>query len=552
KGNQLDIHVNFDSQVITLFKEVRNLLWLNHPVPHAITNVSKEARRVYPFAVSLMESLNTLGQTDLSIENMGEDTILLCGFRNDVQSFIAKGTSVRWETFVLAYDVHVRHAGDDGRSSDDKLHVQFVRNLGNSISILQSKVSTLSTIQVSVDATLRDLQTCAFTPEAFRQHLEALQRAIDQLNLETYANIRYWVSRTNDKVIETLRTRLQQALKDWSEEFEQGDATSSAQREEGSPNVETFAHDIVMQNQVIQLEPPLQDAKAGWLDNLHAWLAIIADLPRIQASRFESALTIGGPSAATTYSELPLMCMDALATLYESIATKLDVAQIYVDEWLQFQSLWDLQLDQIQDDIGEELDLWLQLIQEIRQKRDTFDTSGNKRSFGHLVINYEQVQSKVNAKYDQWQHDLLAHFSSLFATRLVDVYVELQRARKDLEGSSMQTSSTAQAVSFITVVQTCKRQTKVWEPEMETFRQGQQTLSRLRFQYPKDWLYVEQVDHEWTALVEVLERKSKLIADQTDALRAKIVAEDGVVTRRIAEATDRWNEERPVSGSIPP
>ncbi|KAI7053050.1 Dynein heavy chain, partial [Hortaea werneckii] len=39
KGNQLDIHVNFDSQVITLFKEVRNLLWLNHPVPHAITNV---------------------------------------------------------------------------------------------------------------------------------------------------------------------------------------------------------------------------------------------------------------------------------------------------------------------------------------------------------------------------------------------------------------------------------------------------------------------------------------------------------------------------------
>ncbi|GAB1730251.1 hypothetical protein NU195Hw_g9200t1 [Hortaea werneckii] len=552
KGNQLDIHVNFDSQVITLFKEVRNLLWLNHPVPHAITNVSKEARRVYPFAVSLMENLNTLGQTDLSIENMGEDTILLCGFRNDVQSFIAKGTSLRWETFVLAYEVHARHAGDDGRSSDDKLHVQFVRNLGNSISILQSKVSTLSTIQVSVDATLRDLQTCAFTPDAFRQHLEALQRAIDQLNLETYANIRHWVSKTNDKVIETLRTRLQQALKDWSEEFEQGDATSSSQREEGSPNVETFAHDIVMQNQVIQLEPPLQDAKAGWLDNLHAWLAIVADLPRIQASRFESALTIGGPAAATTYSELPLMCMDALASLYESIATKLDVAQTYVDEWLQFQSLWDLQLDQIQDDIGEELDLWLQLIQEIRQKRDTFDTSGNKRSFGHLVINYEQVQSKVNAKYDQWQHDLLAHFSSLFATRLVDVYAELQRARKDLEGSSMQTSSTAQAVSFITVVQTCKRQTKVWEPEMETFRQGQQTLSRLRFQYPKDWLYVEQVDHEWTALVEVLERKSKLIADQTDALRAKIVAEDGVVTRRIAEATDRWNEERPVSGSIPP
>jgi dynein heavy chain 1, cytosolic len=554
RGNQLDIHVNFDSQVITLFKEVRNLLWLNFPVPHAVSNVSKEARRVYPFAVSLMESLNTLAQTNLAIENMSDVTVLLCGFRNDVHSFIAKGTSVRWETFVLAYDVHVRHAGDDGssRSGDDKLHVQFVRNLGASITTLQSKVSMLSTIQVAVEASLHELQTCPFTPTAFQTHLEALQRSIDQLNLESYSNIPYWVSKTNERVIETLRLRLQQALKDWSEEFEHGEGTALPAKEEGSPNVETFAHDIVMQNQLIQLEPPLEDARAGWLDNLHAWLGTVCNLPRIQASRFETALTLGGTGGPRTYSEMPLMCMDALANLYESIEGKLAVAQTYVDEWLQFQSLWDLQLDQIQDDIGEELDLWLQLIMEIRQKRDTFDTSGSKRSFGHLIVNYEQVQSKVNAKYDQWQHDLLAHFSGLFATRLVDVYAELQRARKDLEGSSMQTSSTAQAVSFITVVQTCKRQTKVWEPEMETFRQGQQTLSRLRFQYPKDWLYVEQVDHEWTALMEVLERKSKLIADQTDALRAKIIAEDGVMSRRIAEATERWNDQRPVSGSIPP
>lgn len=146
KGNQLEIHVNFDSQVITLFKEVRNLLWLNFNVPHAISNVSKEARRVYPFAVSLMESLNTLAQTNLAMQGMVEVVMLLSGYRNDVQAFIAKGSPLRWDTFVLAYDVHVRQNPENalGRSSgDDKLHVQFVRNLGNSIATLQSKVSTL-------------------------------------------------------------------------------------------------------------------------------------------------------------------------------------------------------------------------------------------------------------------------------------------------------------------------------------------------------------------------------------------------------------------------
>lgn len=554
KGNQLEVHVNFDSQVITLFKEVRNLLWLNFNVPHSISNVSKEARRVYPFAVSLMESLNTYDQTNLAIDGMSQVSILLNNYRNNVQAFVAKGAPLRWDTFVLAYDVHIRQVGSEGDAAgrgDDNRHVQFVRDLGNSITTLQAKVSTLSSVQVSADAALRELQTCGFVQDAFRSHLEAMQRAVDQLNLESYANIPFWVAKTNDKIVETLHSRLQQALKDWAEDFEDP-SQHSTEKEAGTPNIETFNHDVVMQNQTIQLEPPLEDARAGWLANLQEWLATVCDLPRVQASRFESALTVGGSKAATTYAELPAMSMDSLATLYESIESKISVAQNYVDEWLQFQSLWDLQLDQVQDDLGEDLELWLQLIQELRQKRETFDTSGMRRSFGYLVINYEQVQAKVNAKYDQWQHELLGHFAGLFANRMVDVYAELQKSRKDLEGQSMQTTSTSQAVSFITVVQTCKRKSKVWEPEMETFRQGQQTLSRLRYQYPKDWLYVEQVDHEWTALQEVLERKSKLIADQTDALRAKITAEDGVVSRRVAEITEKWNEERPVAGSIPP
>ncbi|SMQ54365.1 unnamed protein product [Zymoseptoria tritici ST99CH_3D7] len=552
RGNVLEISVNFDSQVIILFKEVRNLLWLNFNVPHAITNVSKEARRVYPFAVSLMESLNTYAQTGLVIEGMTDVTALLSGYRNAVQSFIAKGTAIRWETFVLAYDVHARQVGEGG-SGDDKLHVQFVRNLGNAIATLQSKTSALSAVQVTVDTALRELRSCPFSPEAFTSHLETLQRAIDQLNLEGFANIPYWVAQTNDRVVEILHARLQQALKDWTEDFEHGfGAEQNSQSEVGSPNIDVFAHDIVMQSQIIQLEPPLEDAKAGWLGNLHAWLGTVCSLPKLQASRFENALTVGTSAPTITYSELAIMSMGALASLYECIEKKLSVAQRYVDEWLQFQSLWDLQMQQIQDDLGEELDLWLQLILEIRQKRDTFDTSGMRRSFGHLVINYEQVQSKVNAKYDQWQHDLLTHFSTMFATRLVDVYTELQRARKALEGQSMQATSTSHAVSFITVVQTCKRQTKIWEPEMETFRQGQQTLSRLRFQYPKDWLYVEQVDHEWAALMEVLDKKSKQIADHTEGLRAKIIAEDGVISRKIAEMTERWREQRPESGSIPP
>ena len=61
RGGGFQLAVNFDPQIITLFKEVRNLLWLNFQVPHAITNMAKDAKRVYPHAVSLMETVRTYG-----------------------------------------------------------------------------------------------------------------------------------------------------------------------------------------------------------------------------------------------------------------------------------------------------------------------------------------------------------------------------------------------------------------------------------------------------------------------------------------------------------
>jgi Dynein heavy chain, N-terminal region 1 len=39
--------VNFDLQIITLFKEVGNLLWLDFQVPHVITNMAKDAEQVF-------------------------------------------------------------------------------------------------------------------------------------------------------------------------------------------------------------------------------------------------------------------------------------------------------------------------------------------------------------------------------------------------------------------------------------------------------------------------------------------------------------------------
>lgn len=93
KGGGYMLAVNFDPQVITLFKEVRNLLWLGFQVPHAIGNMAKDAKRVYPHAVSLMETVRTYGQTLHLVEENQVIEMLVAEYRNEAQNMVTRGES---------------------------------------------------------------------------------------------------------------------------------------------------------------------------------------------------------------------------------------------------------------------------------------------------------------------------------------------------------------------------------------------------------------------------------------------------------------------------
>lgn len=87
----LQLVVNFDPQTITLFKEVRNLLWLGFQVPHTVSNIAKDAKRVYPHAVSLMETVRTYQQTVTRVQENPGITALVAEFHNNAQEQISKG-----------------------------------------------------------------------------------------------------------------------------------------------------------------------------------------------------------------------------------------------------------------------------------------------------------------------------------------------------------------------------------------------------------------------------------------------------------------------------
>jgi dynein heavy chain 1 len=565
-GNSYELAVNFDPQVITLFKEVRNLWWLNFQVPHAINNVSKDAKRVYPYAVTLIETVRTYAQTVRSISEIPEVAPLLNGYQANSEALIQEGIFLKWESFVHNYDIHTPRTAYAGpsvsttASRSESKHVKFVREFAAAIATLQSKTITLASVHAKVQSTLKEMESCTYSFDAFRQRIDVIQQAVDQLNLETYANLQWWVDETNMRIENILLNRLRRAIHDWLEIFNNPD--TAFQSEDGTPREDdklntlpkfnSLVHEISIRNQTIFLNPPLNYAEGQWLVDLEIWLKVIGSLKKVKASRYEMSLGPNVDDSESDFSHLPGRCVESLIEVHNAIKSRLITVGEYVDKWLQFQSLWDLRSEQVQEELQEDLSMWLQILQEILTDRNTFDTSESKKEFPHLTIKYEQVQLKVNGRFDQWQQEILTKFAALLGGRMNLVFSEIQEARKDLEGQALEASSTQQAVTFITTVQQCRRKAKSWEVDVELFRQGETTLKRQRHRFPKDWLHMEQIDNEWTMLKQVLERKSKIVEDQSDALRAKIIAEDSLVNQRIAEASAQWAEEKPISGHIPP
>ncbi|BGP45295.1 dynein heavy chain [Rhodotorula kratochvilovae] len=569
QGGALQLMVNFDPQIITLFKEVRNLLWLGFQVPHTISNIAKDAKRVYPYAVSLMETVRTYSQTVAKLQDNPEIAPLVAASHKKAQEQIAKGMGYRWEHFVNTFDGRsLSYVAGTGVDNSGSKHTHYVREFASIVAEFQDRTDHLVDLYGDISRTVDELGTCTYAAEAFSERLASLQKTIDTLNLEGYANLDSWTAALDKKVEKVLAGRLRSVIERWCDEFTKDVETSArsettaaarkkvALKEPAGPDdalkLDTLVHEVRIQNQVIYLDLPLERARASWYRLLQSWLGVVCGLTRIQSSRYEIGLKLRSSSPeALNYSSLLSTFTDGtLERPFALVEDKLREVGAYVDKWLQFQSLWDLEAEYVYSRLGDELSAWQQLLLEIRKTRSTFDNSETQRSFAVAVIDYEQVQSKVNAKYDTWQRDLLGRFGGKLGAAMKETHAAILKARHDLEQHSIETSSTAATVSFITFVQDVKRRVKQWAPQIEVFSSGQKTLERQRYQFPSDWLYVDQVENEWSAFNEILARKNASIQEQLAGLQLKVVAEDKVLHNRIDETVAEWEANKPIQGSL--
>ncbi|XP_070577189.1 cytoplasmic dynein 1 heavy chain 1-like [Ptychodera flava] len=543
-GNVLKLRVNFLPEIITLSKEVRNLKWLGFRVPLGLVNKAHQANQMYPFAISLIESVRTYERTCEKVEECPSISLLVAGLRKEVQALIAEGIGLGWESYKLD---------------------PYVQRLAEAVFNFQEKVDDLLLIEEKIDVEVRSLETCAFNANVFGEVLNRIQKAVDDLNLHSYSNLPQWVARLDKEVEKRLASRLQAGLRAWTkcllgETVQDQDDTMdtdapTAHKPGGEPQITGLIHELRITNQVMYLSPPIEETRYQLMQQLFAWEAIVCNQKRIQSQRYQVGLDHHESETETTYRSLLTQLTDgpsALDDSYSAIAETINKVQEYIKVWLQYQSLWDMQPHNIYGRLGENLNNWMQLLVEIRQARTTFDTSETRKEFGPIVVDYAKVQSKVNLKYDSWHKEVLSKFGTMLGDEMSDFHLSVSKSRSELESQSIDTASTSDAVSFITYVQGLKRKVRSWERQVDVYKNGQRLLEKQRFQFPSSWLYVDNIEGEWGAFNEIMKRKDGSIQQQVASLQMKIVSEDQAVEGRTTDLLTEWEKGKPTQGDMKP
>lgn len=542
KGNLLKLRINFIPESITLAKEVRNLRSLGFRVPLAIVNKAHQANQLYPFAVSLIETVKSYERTIEKIDGKDSAQLLVAGMKKDVQAILVEGVGLVWESYKLD---------------------PYVQKLAEAISGFQEKVDELLTINELIEVEVKSLETCAYSSNVFRDILNKIQKAVDDLSLHRYSNLKEWVNRLDKEVEAKLAARLLAGVKAWTDVLvdarEEKDTipdtdtpTTPVHKSGGNPEIMQQVHEIRITNQVMYVTPSVEEARFNLLQQLFAWQNVILTQNRIESTRYQVGLD---RPAQAQYKGLLGKVNGGVQTLfkaYAAVENKIKTFNQYISQWMTYQSLWDLQPDMLYEKLGDDISRWMNTLIEIKKSRATFDTTETRKEIGPIIVDYAKVQSKVTLKYDSWHKDVLSKFGSLLGNEMVDLHSVISKSRTELEQQAIDTANTKDAVVFITYVQSLKGKMRAWEKQVQTYKEGQRILERQRFQFPHSWLHVDNVAGEWSAFNEIMRRKESAIQTQVASLQSKIIAEDKIVETRTIELLAEWEKGKPVEGSMSP
>mmetsp|Transcript_1490 Transcript_1490/g.2131 ORF Transcript_1490/g.2131 Transcript_1490/m.2131 type:complete len:4632 (-) Transcript_1490:106-14001(-) len=561
-GQKPNLVINFEKKLVTLFKEVRNLTNLTQMrVPYEIQIKAGEARVRYPSAVRLKEVIRIYNRTCARLDTHPDLEPLAAGMQKDVQSTIewAVTDSLLW--------------------TSDYLH-RFVAKLGSFTQRFQEQVDDLILKNKEIEVAVERLAKVDPTREALEGVIKEIQDIVDHIEKTGASNLGVWVQELDNRLERILSGRLKELMALWSEGVElsptqlyEWNNDIDAHEKDGKkvenilhkrhilkimqPELKNpIQHNITIRSGVLVVDPPLQNARLRLGQSFQRLLSVICKLPRVHCLDTRKLLEENNNTIQERYealhfaSALQQLNVTEINECFLNIESQVAKAHEYASTWLQYQALWDMDVETVLKVIQEDVNSWEQLLRDMKKSRNSFDDPFSQKAFGPIIVKYLTVQQKVVERVDSWHRTIMNRFSKKLNERMRQTFNATSNGRKSLEELDMDFSNTDVLIKDIMDLQELNQNANTWQEDIKAQQGVEKMLDKQRFMFPNDWLYAEQVIGEYTSFSQILAKKMAILKEKTPTLQKHITDEDVKLTEELNKFTGEWKTNRPVDGDL--
>ena len=529
----LRLEVNFPPELQKKFIEIRCALKLNIPKVTMLTTKFFFVKKwpVYCNSTRMIEIVKTWNIISQKLDK--RLTRILANLLKKVYAHIENGFYETWE-------ITDSHEGE----RIAKYFIEFAE----SVQDLEEAVDFICEKREEIDQLIRNLNSCEIEYKTISDFLTKVQGIIDELILKEFTNMNILVNELNQKIEKIFIKKLNDFLTTWRDEF-QGFTPQNAKKQKFRVIQVPTRHEILEKNKTIYIDPPVEAARSFWLDHLHFYMNIIFTQQKIRSNSYEVIADEDLVKQSFAYL-VQKMNQQLLAETYNLIDIKFLEADQYVNTWLSYQALWELNLGTITDQLDDDLNQWKNLLNEIKHGRNTFETDKFEKYFGPVEVLFKHVVLKINNLYDRLSNDLVQKFGNYFEGLSRQTNEAILRDKKNLEQVNF--SNPAELVNNISIINEVKNKIDDHVKTIKGLKDSEKVLISQKFGFKPGYKSMQLVDSDFHRMRNLFQTQLNIFEKNQETIKETLEKEDQRLTRKINEIENLWNEKKPFSSEMHP
>ncbi|EJS42865.1 dyn1p [Saccharomyces arboricola H-6] len=514
-----ELKVNFNFALATAYKELRNLTYMSFQVPSHVVRIARIYMNLYPRAINLVELIQTFFSLSKSLSSIFYINVFLKEKVQNTWTILQQVLEIPWESLqvvdssnqekvCLTGALDVLEKLIDGIISDYQILKNSETQFAKEFSVLNCFESTASEFH------------------KVQEIISNIQGIFGNLSSKGFANACDYNVEFNNSIISILSEKVSLTLKGLrfpkhilKLDFDEGKITPL---------------------------PSLTDIKGSLLKDIENLLDTFAQIEFLRSSDNPISTTLAFDSVVAHLKGAVQNSIEESQVLYLKVKS-------YIKEWKKMGFLWKITEKTLLKTIDGNTQKCFEILTGLLESKSDFELLLSRNDFTeNFVLQVQDGQSHIRSKIDFWVLYISKHLLSIYDRDARKLDGDINNDREALEEMDKTFSSLKNIIIIIEAITVNKTRIIEREIQISLLRSVTRTLAKLRMKFPPHFVYIEQLDADFSSLRECLGNIEQELQKHRVIIAQKLEQEVKNIGRLSQSLNESWSVSKPISPTLTP